>query len=138
VANPSRKNNFRADQDAKTAKGSILNTGVKTTRECSVMARIESILTVTQGGILYHDIAEIVRWIDFGECRENHDFFMPEFACDEAFGRCVARCSFRNPVMPFIEFFMVPLIRLEFEDPVELRDLLREMYRYGWKAYNID
>jgi hypothetical protein len=102
------------------------------------MARIHNILTITQGGILYNDIAEIVSWIDFLECQDNHAFFMPDTACEERYRRCIARCSFANPIMPFIEFFTVPLLRLEFEDPLHLRDLLREMYRFGWKAYDID
>lgn len=102
------------------------------------MARIHSILTVTQGGILYNDIAEIVCWIDFRECHDNHAFFMPQASANGQYERCIARCSFRNPVMPYIEFFTVPLVRLEFEDPLQLRDLLREMYRYGWKAYDVD
>jgi|SRR5688572_28629546 hypothetical protein len=102
------------------------------------MARIHSILTITKGGILYNDIAEIVSWIDFLECQDNHSFFMPDTACDAQYQRCIARCSFVNPIMPYIEFFTVPLVRLEFEDPLHLRDLLREIYRYGWKAYDID
>ncbi|MCU0511430.1 MAG: hypothetical protein MUE40_02555 [Anaerolineae bacterium] len=102
------------------------------------MARIHGILTITQGGILYNDIAEIVRWIDFRECQENHAFFMPGSAIADQYRRCIARCSFVNPIMPYIEFFTVPLIRLEFEDPLHLRDLLRDIYRFGWRAYVVD
>lgn len=102
------------------------------------MARINRILTVTKGGVLYLDIAEIVAWIDFRECQENHAFFMPNVADEAIYRRCIARCSLRNPIMPYIEFFTVPLTRLEFEDPHDLRDLLRQIYCFGWRAYDMD
>lgn len=102
------------------------------------MARIHSILTVTKGGLLYLNIAEIVSWIDFPECRENHEFFMPHVGSDTLYRRCIARCSLYNPIMPYIEFFTVPLTRLEFENPDELRDLLQQIYRFGWRAYDMD
>jgi hypothetical protein len=103
------------------------------------MARIHSLLTVTKGGLLYLNIAEIVSWVDFHECLENHTFFMPHASHnDAAYRRCIARCSLHNPIMPYIEFFTVPLIRLEFENPDELRDLLRQIYRFGWRVYDMD
>lgn len=101
------------------------------------MARIQKILTVTQGGLLYTDIAEVVRWIDFQQCRINHAVWMPH-ANNETYDRCIAQCSFTDPVMPYIEFFSTPVIRLEFENPQHLRSLLRDIYRHGWKAYDID
>ncbi len=101
------------------------------------MARIQKILTVTQGGILYTDIAEVVRWIDFQECRVNHAAWMPQ-SQNGTYHRCIAECSFDDPIMAYIEFFTEPVIRLEFENPQHLRTLLREIYRYGWKAYDID
>ncbi len=102
------------------------------------MARIHSLLTVTKGGFLYLNIAEIVSWIDFHECQDNHAFFMPHSIEETAYRRCIARCSLHNPIMPYIEFFTVPLTRLEFENPDDLRDLMRQIYRFGWRAYDMD
>ncbi|GAB5490313.1 MAG: hypothetical protein Phog2KO_05280 [Phototrophicaceae bacterium] len=106
------------------------------------MARIHSIITVTEGGILYKDIAEVTRWVDFKLCNRNwyrqaeqrpspytHNF-------DKC---CVARRSFENAPLAYIEFFTEPISRLEFDDTENLWDLLKQMKIYGnWVAYDLD
>lgn len=106
------------------------------------MARIHSIVTVTRGGLLYRDIAEIPRWIDFRLC--NRNWFLQR--CYEPTpyqynfdARCVAQRSFYTAPMPYIEFFTQPAItRMEFDDPEDLWTLLKEMqYHGGWMAYSL-
>jgi len=106
------------------------------------MARFHSIVTVTQGGILYKDIAEITRWIDFKQCNKNW-YRQPEqrpspFTHD--FDKCcVARRSFNHAPLAYIEFFTDPILRLEFENPEHLWDLLKQMKLYADRvAYDLD
>jgi hypothetical protein len=106
------------------------------------MARISTIITVTQGGLLYRDIADIVRWIDFKQCNRQW-FRQREYRPSpyrKAFdARCVARRSFGTASLPYIEFFTIPVTRLEFDDPEDLWTLLKEMQRRGgWMAYDND
>ncbi|MGB7338668.1 MAG: hypothetical protein WBC91_07245 [Phototrophicaceae bacterium] len=106
------------------------------------MARFDSIITVTQGGVLYKDIAEIIRWIDFKQCNRNW-YRQPEqrpSPYTHQYDRCcVARRSFTNASLPYIEFFTDPILRLEFDNPEYLWDLLKQMKLYGnWVAYDLD
>ena len=105
------------------------------------MARFHSIITVTQGGILYRDIAEIVRWVDFRECLQNYcvnnHISLEQF--NEENIRCVGRSSFYSAPLAYIEFFTEPILRLEFDDPEELWNVLKEMQLCGgWFALNLD
>lgn len=105
------------------------------------MARFHSIITVTQGGILYRDIAEIVRWLDFRECQENYidEQQLSETLSNQLDSRCVGRCSCYLAPLPYIEFFTTPILRLEFEDHKQLLDLLEEIQVCGdWFAINLD
>jgi hypothetical protein len=105
------------------------------------MARFHSIITVTQGGILYRDIAEVVRWIDFRECQENHldEKQLSGTQPNELDLRCIARCSFYLAPLAYIEFFTHSILRLEFEDPEQLWDLLKDIQVCGgWFAMNLD
>ena len=106
------------------------------------MARFHSIIAVTQGGILYKDIAEITRWIDFRECNRNW-YRQPEqqpSPFTHQFDRqCVARRSFYNAPLTYVEFFTEPILRLEFDDPETLWDLLKQMkLRGNWVTYDLD
>ncbi|MGB1288300.1 MAG: hypothetical protein ACPG7F_17325 [Aggregatilineales bacterium] len=101
------------------------------------MARIEAIITITEGGILYRDIAGVTRWIDFYDCASNRDHYMSDTG--KRIKRCVGWRSYYEAELAYIEFFTVPLLRLEFDSPDSLYDLLKEMYeRGGWAAYNLD
>lgn len=106
------------------------------------MARFHSIVTVTQGGILYKDIAEITRWIDFKQC--NHNWYRQSEQRPSPYTHnfdkcCVARRSFQNVALVYIEFFIEPTLRLEFDDPEHLWDLLKQMKLYGgWVSYDLD
>jgi hypothetical protein len=106
------------------------------------MARIHSIITITQGGLLYRDIAEIPRWIDFRLCNELYciDYaHAVRIRHDERDTRCVGRHSFDLAPLPYIEFFTEPLTRIEFEEHQQLLDLLHQMQqRGGWFAVSID
>lgn len=106
------------------------------------MARIHSIITVTNGGILYKDIAEVIRWIDFQECNDNW-YRQPEQKPSPFTHRfdncCVARRSFYLSSLAYIEFFTDPIVRLEFDEPEDLWHLLKQMKLYGdWVAYDLD
>lgn len=105
------------------------------------MARFHSIITVTHGGILYRDIAEIARWVDFRECLQNYcednQISLEQFEAENI--HCVGRCSFYLAPLPYIEFFTEPLLRLEFDDHEQLWNLLEEMQLCGgWFALNLD
>ena len=102
------------------------------------MARIEGIVTVTVGGILYKDIAEIVRWIDFAFCYEQYTLrFNGTESSTEHF--CVGRSSFYLAPLPYLEFFTDPITRLEFDNPEDLRDLLSQIHAYSvWYTQNLD
>jgi hypothetical protein len=102
------------------------------------MARIDSIVTVTRGGILYKDIAEIVRWIDFAFCYEQYTLrFNGTEATTEHF--CIGRSSFYLAPLPYVEFFTDPITRLEFNKAEDLTDLLRQIYAFGfWYTENLD
>lgn len=105
------------------------------------MARFHSIITVTQGGILYRDIAEVVRWLDFRECQENYknEQQLSETRSNELDLRYIGRCSCYLAPLPYIEFFTKPILRLEFEDHEELLDLLEEIQLCGgWFTINLD
>jgi hypothetical protein len=106
------------------------------------MARIHSIVTVTLGGILYRDIAEITRWIDFRLCNESYCMnYMPTLRVrmGQRDSRCVGRHSFHLAPLAYIEFFTDPITRLEFEDHEQLWDLLKLMNRHGgWFAVSMD
>lgn len=106
------------------------------------MARFHSIVAVTQGGILYKDIAEITRWIDFKTCNRNwYDQIqqVPSPLTHELDQHCVARYSFWSAQLSYIEFFTDSIIRLEFDEADTLVDLLEQMKVYGnWFAYNLD
>lgn len=106
------------------------------------MARIHSIVTVTQGGILYRDIAEVLRWIDFRLCNE---IYCLDYAANIRVRRgqfdicCVGRHSFHLAPLPYVEFFTDPLTRLEFDDNEQLWDLLKQMKLLGnWFAVSMD
>ena len=106
------------------------------------MARIGSIITVTQSGLLYRDIAEITRWIDFRRC---HDVYCLSYAHTVKIRvgpqgmRCVGRHSFHLAPLAYIEFFTDPITRLEFDEHEDLWNLLKQMRLYGaWFAVNID
>jgi hypothetical protein len=102
------------------------------------MARIDSIVTVTRGGILYKDIAEIVRWIDFAFCYEQYTL---RFNGTEANAEqlCVGRSSFYLAPLPYVEFFTDPITRLEFDKVDELSDLLNQIHAYPfWYTQNLD
>ena len=106
------------------------------------MARFHSIVTVTQGGILYRDIAEVPRWIDFRLCNE---LYCLEYAAKVRVRRgqrdvcCVGRHSFNLAPLPYIEFFTDPLTRLEVDDHEHLWDLLKQMKLLGdWFAVSMD
>lgn len=102
------------------------------------MARFHRIITITQGGILYSDIAEIVRWIDFLECLQNRDYYLAPGHADGSV-RCVGWHSYYGAQLPYVEFFMVPLLRLEFAGADDLYDLLRTMYENGdWITCDLD
>lgn len=106
------------------------------------MARIHSIITVTLGGILYRDIAEIPRWIDFPLCNEHYcTDYMPTLHVrnGQRGSHCVGRQSFHLAPLAYIEFFTDPLTRLEFEEHEQLWDLLKLMNRHGgWFAISMD
>lgn len=105
------------------------------------MARFHSIITVTQGGILYRDIAELVRWVDFRQCLQNYchanQITVEQF--NEENIRCVGRMSLYLAPLAYIEFFTEPILRLEFDDRELLLNLLDEMWLCGgWFAINLD
>jgi hypothetical protein len=102
------------------------------------MARIEGIITVTRGGILYKDIAEIVRWLDFALCYEQYTLhFNGTELSIERF--CVGRSSFHLAPLPYVEFFTDPITRLEFDKPEDLSDLLNQIHAYGfWYTQDLD
>lgn len=106
------------------------------------MARFHSIVTVTQGGILYKDIAEITRWIDFKQCNLNwyrQTEQRPSPFTHEFDKSCVARRSFDNAPLVYIEFFTDPILRLEFDNPEQLWDLLKQMKVFADRvAYDLD
>lgn len=103
------------------------------------MARIHSIVTVTIGGILYRDIAEITRWIDFRYCAENSVRYLSADDLVIHAGRCVGRRSESVALLPYIEFFTTPITRLEFDHADDFADLLHEMQRCGgWFAIDLD
>lgn len=106
------------------------------------MARFHSIVTVTQGGILYKDIAEITRWIDFRQCNSNwyRQVEQRPSPYTHQFDKCcVARRSIKNAPLAYIEFFTDPIVRLEFDDAEHLWDLLKQMKLYGdWVAFDLD
>lgn len=101
------------------------------------MARIHSIITVTIGGILYRDIAEITRWIDFRYCAENSvRYLAPD---DVMGGRCVGRRSEAYAQLPYIEFFTTPITRIEFEYVEDFTELVQQMRLCGgWFAIDLD
>lgn len=106
------------------------------------MARFHSIVTVTQGGLLYRDIAEVPRWIDFRLCNEH---YCAEFASTVRIRHgqrgicCVGRHSFYLAPLAYIELFTDPLTRLEFDDHEPLWDLLKQMKLLGdWFAVSMD
>jgi hypothetical protein len=106
------------------------------------MARIHSIITVTMGGILYRDIAEIPRWIDFRLC---NDLYCAAYSSTlqirmgQRTTHCVARHSFHRATLAYIEFFTNPITRLEFEDHEQLWDMLKQMNVHGgWFAVSVD
>jgi hypothetical protein len=102
------------------------------------MARIDSIVTVTKGGVLYKDIAEIVCWIDFALCYEQYTLhFNGTETSTEQF--CIGRSSFHLASLPYIEFFTDPITRLEFDKPDELTELLSQIHAYAfWYTQNLD
>lgn len=104
------------------------------------MARIQSIITVTQGGVLYRDIADIVQWIDFKLCNENSGQGAVSASLSaQQRNHCVGQSSFDRASLAYIEFFTEPITRLEFENKEDLWDLLKQMrLRGGWFAINID
>lgn len=106
------------------------------------MARIDDIVTVTIGGLLYKDIAEIPRWIDFKSCHRNWCLqagYQPSSQSLVFDVRCVARFSLHQAQLPYIEFFTDPVIRLEFEDANTLRALLAQLQNFGqWTAHDLD
>jgi len=106
------------------------------------MARFHSIITVTEGGLLYKDIGEVTRWVDFRSCNRNwcnqyEKNLVPQALRLDAY--CVARRSFYHASLPYIEFFTEPILRLEFEHDEALWDLLKQMKVYGnWVAFDLD
>jgi hypothetical protein len=102
------------------------------------MARIKGIVTVTQGGILYKDIAEIVRWLDFALCYEQYTlYYNGTESSTERF--CVGRSSFNRAPLPYVEFFTDPITRLEFDNPEDLRDLLKQLHAFNfWYTKDLD
>jgi hypothetical protein len=110
--------------------------------EVEGMARIHSIITVTLGGILYRDIAEIPRWIDFRLCNELYcTEYMSKLRLriGQHDTRCVGRHSFHLAPLAYIEFFTDPITRLEFEDHQQLWDVLKQMNLHGgWFAISVD
>ncbi|MCI0710815.1 MAG: hypothetical protein L0154_11700 [Chloroflexi bacterium] len=106
------------------------------------MARIHSIIAITQGGLLYRDVAEIPRWIDFRQC---YDVFCAEYSTTITVRvgngdmRCVGRHCFHLAPLAYVEFYTDPLTRLEFENHEQLWDLLKQMRLHGsWFAINVD
>ncbi|MEL6309138.1 MAG: hypothetical protein AAFR81_05055 [Chloroflexota bacterium] len=106
------------------------------------MARFHSIITVTEGGLLYKDIAEVTRWVDFRSCNQNWYYQYEKNIAPQALrldACCVARRSFRHASLPYIEFFTDPILRLEFDDHEALWELLKQMKVYGnWVAFDLD
>ena len=102
------------------------------------MARIDSIVTVTKGGVLYKDIAEIVRWVDFALCYEQYTLhFNGTEASTEQF--CIGRSSFNLAALPYVEFFTDPITRLEFDNSDDLTALLSQINAYAfWYTQNLD
>jgi hypothetical protein len=41
-------------------------------------------------------------------------------------------------LLPYVEFFTIPVMRLEFNEALELHKLLKDMAKFGWKVYHID
>jgi len=98
------------------------------------MARIHSILTVTQGGLLYLDIAEITRWIEFRDC---YQWYLTQNPHDESL--IIAHSRIKNVPMPYIEFFTTPFTRLEFQQLASLQNLLADIQKYTrWQVLELD
>jgi len=92
------------------------------------------LITVTAGGLLFHDEEGRVGWIDFGTCRDRWLQNRPDPL--EWEGRCVGWRSTGRTPLPDVEFLSYPRVRFEFVGYAQRNALLLgPMRRFGWHTW---
>lgn len=98
--------------------------------------RVNNIITITRGGILYRDHQKIVHWIDFKTCNEN---WITLYRGDPNDDHCVGQRNTGKEKVLDVEFFTLPTTRFVFRSFLE-RDmrLLNPMKRHGgWSTQDL-
>lgn len=98
---------------------------------------VNDILTITQGGILYRDQDQIVRWIDFAEC--NRNWLASRRDTVDSDEKCVGWRNTGDGSVLDVEFFTEPRTRFEFISYRQRdRCLLNPMReRGGWHTWDL-